>query len=407
MRDVELYRHLMGLQAPWSVEKVTLDIKEQRVDVFAQHDSRAKWPCPVCGVICPLHDHESERQWRHLDSCQFQTLLHARVPRVKCEQDGIRQVQVPWAQAHGRFTNLFERMAIDVLLETSVSAGARLLGLSWDEAHHIMSRAVERGLARRPNQPPRQMGVDEKAIGAGQTYATLVYDIETSHVVAMSEGRSKAALLSCLGAYTPNQMAQVEVVALDMCLPYISLLREVLPGYETKLVFDPFHVVAHMSKAVDQVRRQENQGLRPSGDERLVGTRYMWLYGEENLPEKYQVDFEALKQSNLKTARAWSIKETLRGLWDCDGFEQGQQWWKRWYFWATHSRLEPVKKVAQMVYRHIDGVLNYFLNPVTNAVSEGLNSTIQLLKQRARGYRNFSNLRVAILFHCGGLQLYP
>jgi transposase len=407
MRDVELYRHLLGLEAPWTVGQVTLDIKEQRVDVVAQHDRGAKWTCPECGVICSLHDHEPERSWRHLDSCQFRTILHARVPRVLCEQHGIRQVRVPWAEPHARFTRLFERMAIDVLQETSVSAGARLLGLSWDEAHHIMERAVERGLARRPNQPPKQMGVDEKAIGAGQTYATVVYDIETSNVVEMGPGRSKAALLGCLSSYTPKQMAQIEGVALDMCEPYIQLLREVVPQAQTKLVFDRYHVVGHMNKAVDQVRRQENQVLRPQGDDCLVGTKYMWLYGQENLPPKYQADFETLRHSTLKTARAWALKESLRGLWDCDELEAGQQWWKRWYFWATHSRLEPVIKVARMIKNHIDGVMNYFLHPITNAVSEGLNSTIQLLKQRARGYRNFDNLRVAVLFHCGGLQLYP
>jgi transposase len=407
MRDVELYRHLLGLQTPWTVSRVTMDIKEQRVDVFAEHGSQAKWLCPQCEVLCPLHDHEAERQWRHLDSCQFRTILHARVPRVTCEQHGIGRVRVPWAEPFARFTTLFERLAIDVLLETSVSAGARLLGLSWDEAQHIMERAVKRGLARRPHQPPRQMGVDEKAIGAGQSYATLVYNVETSHVVEMSRGRSKAALLDCLGSYTPKQMAQVEVVALDMCRPYIQLLHEVLPDAQTKLVFDPFHIVAHMSKAVDQTRREENKILQPQGNKSLVGTKYMWLYGEENLPEKYQVDFEVLRQSTLKTARAWAIKESLRGLWDCDELEEGQRWWKQWYFWATHSRLEPVKKVAKMIKRHLDGVMNYFLHPITNAVSEGLNSTIQLLKQRARGYRNFANLRVAVLFHCGGLQLYP
>jgi transposase len=407
MRDVELYRHLIGLEAPWSVARVNLDIKEQRVDVYAEHTRGAKWPCPVCGVPCPLHDHEPDRTWRHLDSCQFQTVLHARLPRVACEQHGVKQVRVPWAEPLARFTLLFERMAIDVLQETAISAGARLLGLSWDEAHHLMERAVQRGLARRPPGPPREMGVDEKSFGAGQSYATVTYDVENGHVIELSPGRSKAALLACLGGYTPMQMAQIEVVALDMCKPYIQLLHEVLPDAQIKLVFDRYHIMSHMTKAVNQVRQQENQVLRPQGDERLVGTKYMWLYSQENLLEKYQADFEALRQSNLKTSRAWAIKESLRGLWNCDELEQGQQWWKRWYFWATHSRLEPVKKVAEMVKRHIDGVMNYFLHPITNAVSEGLNSTIQLLKQRARGYRNFGNFRVAVLFHCGGLHLYP
>jgi transposase len=407
MRDVELYRHLIGLEAPWTVARVTLDIKERRVEVWAEHGLRAKWTCPECGALSPLHDHEPERTWRHLDSCQFRTLLHARVPRVECKEHGVRQVRILWAEPLARFTLMFERMAIDVLQETDISAGASLLGLSWDEAHHIMERAVKRGLARRSKEPPQLMGVDEKAIGAGQSYATLVYDIENSHVVELSEGRSMAALLKCLGGYTPRQMAQVEAAALDMCEPYIQLLKNVLPNAHTKLVFDHYHIMAHMTKAVDRVRREENQVMRPQGDERLVGTKYMWLYGKENLPEKYQADFEMLRQSTLKTARAWAIKESLRGLWNCDDLEGGQQWWKRWYFWATHSRLEPVKKVAEMVKRHIEGVMNYFLHPITNAVSEGLNSTIQLLKQRARGYRNFGNFRVAILFHCGGLQLYP
>ena len=407
MRDVELYRHLMGLEVPWTVARVTLDLKERRVDVWAEHRRDTKWSCPLCDLICPLHDHEPERSWRHLDSCQFQTLLHGRVPRIDCPEHGVKQVWVPWGQPRARFTLMFERMAIEVLRETDISAGARLLGLSWDEAHHIMERAVQRGLARRPPGPPRQMGVDEKAFGAGQSYATLTYDIENGHVIEVSPGRSKAALLACLGGYTPMQMAQIEVVALDMCKPYIQLLHEVLPEAQTKLVFDRYHIMSHMNKTVDQVRRQENQVLRPQGDERLVGTKYIWLYGQENLPEKYQADFEVLRQSNLKTSRAWAIKESLRGMWNCDELEQGQQWWKRWYYWATHSRLEPVKKVAEMVKRHIDGVLNYFLHPVTNAASEGLNSTIQLLKQRARGYRNFGNFRVAILFHCGGLELYP
>ena len=407
MRDVELYRHLIGLQAPWTVARVTLDIAQRRVDVWMDHDAQAKWSCPECAAHSPLHDHEPERTWRHLDSCQFQTSLHARVPRVRCKEHGVRQARVPWAEPQGRFTSLFERMVIDVLQETSISGGAQLLGLSWDEAQHIMERAVKRGLARRDPAPPPHMGVDEKAIGAGQTYATLTYDLETGHVVQMSQGRCRAALLTCLGSYTPQQMAQVKAVALDMCKPYILLLCEVLPGAKSKLVFDRYHIMSHMNQAVDQIRREENVLLRAQGDDRLVGTKHMWLYGEEKLPLKYHSSFEALRQSNLKTGRAWAIKESLRGLWNCEEPQAAQRWWKRWYFWATHSQLEPIKKVAEMVKRHIQGVMNYFAHPITNAVSEGLNSTLQLLKQRGRGYRNFDNFQVVVLFRCGGLCMYP
>jgi transposase len=407
MRDIELYRHLLGLTSPWTVSRVELNLKEQRVDVFAEHNTPKSWPCAECGTACGLHDHEPERTWRHLDSCQFRTYLHARVPRTKCPEHGVRQVRVPWAEPLARFTLLFERLAIDVLLETDISGGARLLGLSWDEAQHIMERAVARGLARRPKKAPRYMGVDEKAIAKGAVFATVVNDVEQGHVIEVAEGRKEKSLISAIGAFTPVQLAQVEAVAMDMWAPYAQVIKAVLPGGADKIVFDRYHIMSHMNKAVDQVRRIENRSLRQEGDDRLVKTRYMWLYGEEKLPTRYQVAFEALRDSTLKTARAWAIKESLRQLWSCPDTQAGVAWWKRWYFWATHSRLEPVRKVATMLKSHLDNVLTYFVHPITNAVSEALNSTLQMLKHRARGYRSFANFRTAVLFHCGGLNLYP
>ena len=407
MRDVELYRHLIGLTSPWTVAHVELNLREQRVDVFAEHSKSKNWPCAECAAACGLHDHEPERTWRHLDSCQFRTYLHARIPRTRCPEHGVRQVQVPWAEPQARFTLLFERLAIDVLLETDISGGARLLGLSWDEAQHIMERAVARGLLRRPHEAPRYMGVDEKAIAKGAVYATVVSDLERGHVIEVAEGRKKRSLVSALGSFTLMELAQVEAVAMDMWEPYAQVIKVVVQGGADKIVFDRYHIMSHMNGAVDQVRRQENRSLRQEGDDRLVKTRYMWLYGEENLPTRYQVAFEALRDSTLKTARAWAIKESLRQLWTCPNQKEGEAWWKRWYFWATHCQLEPVKKVAKMLKSHLDNVLTYFVHPITNAVSEALNSTLQMLKHRARGYRSFINFRTAVLFHCGGLNLYP
>jgi transposase len=177
-------------------------------------------------------------------------------------------------------------------------------------------------------------------------------------------------------------------------------------------VFDRFHIVDHMNKVVDLVRRQENRALRADGDDRLVGTKYLWLYGEENLPtDRIDLDirmrFAALRSSKLKTARAWALKESLRGLWKNRSRAAGERWWMRWYSWATRSRLEPVKKVAAMVKRHLPNVLTYFKHRITNAGSEAINTVVQMLKKRAFGYRDFENFRTVILFRCGGLNLYP
>jgi transposase len=407
MRDTELYRHLLGLETPWTVARVELDAKQHRIDVWVQHGSPKSWPCPDCGVGCRLHDHDEERTWRHLDSCHFQTHLHARVPRIDCPQHGVLQVRVPWAEPRSRFTLLFERFAIDVLLECDVKAAADILGISWDEAHAIMERAVARGLLRREPHTTRQLGIDEKSLAKGRRFATLVNDLERGIVIEVAEERTKAGLLEALGGFSLDDLAAVEAVAMDMSGPYLATLREVMANADEKIVFDRYHIVSHMNEALNQVRHKENKQLRSIGDERLVGTKHQWLYGEENLPEKYAAEFDVLRASTLKTARAWALKESLRDLWDCATPEEGANWWKRWYFWATHSRLPPVITVAKMLKRHLANVLSYFRHRITNAVSESINSVIQMLKKRAFGYRSFSNFRTTILFRCGGLELYP
>ncbi len=134
MRDVELYRQLLGLEAPWRVAHLELSVAGGQVDVFVEHARSVRWPCPECGTELGTYDHAEERAWRHLDSCGFATWLHARPPRVRCGTHGVLQVRLPWAGPHSRFTALFERLAIDVLSETDVSGACRVLRITWDEA---------------------------------------------------------------------------------------------------------------------------------------------------------------------------------------------------------------------------------------------------------------------------------
>lgn len=407
MKDTDLYQELLGLKSPWRVDRVELDVKAQRVSVWAEHGKSATFSCPKCSVVCPLHDHEEERSWRHLDSCQFETHLHARVPRVRCAEHGTLQARVPWSEPRSRFTLLFERFAIDVLRETDVLGGAKVLGITWDEAHRLMERAVARGMARRQQRAPKYVGVDEKAIAKRHRYATLLNDIERSVVIDVVEGRGKQSLEKCLTSLPKEELAKVEAFAMDMWQPYFQTICSAVPDGASKVVFDRFHIVGHMHKALDQVRRTENRALRAEGDDRLVGTKYSWLHAAERIDEDLRQKFVRMRDAGFKTARAWSIKELLRGLWDCKSLRSAQDWWSRWYFWATHSRLPPVIKVARMIWRHLPNVMTYFSHRITNAASESINSVIRLLQKRAFGYRSFTNFRTAVLFRCGGLDLYP
>jgi len=407
MRDTELYRYLLGIEGPWTVERVTLDMENQRVDVLVTHPEGFRWPCPECGAMASLYDHAPERAWRHLDSCQFKTFLHARPPRINCREHGVRQVRLSWAEASSRFTLLFERLAIDVLQECDVLGATRILRISWDEAWHLMERAVKRGLLARGQRTCPRIGVDEKSVGKGHKYLTLVCDLDTGTVEYLADDRQQGSLDGYYQGLSEEQRQGIGAVAMDIWDPYIASTKSYVPEAEEKIVFDRYHLMTHMGKAVDTVRKREHRALQQVGDETLTKSKYLWLYSEENLPEKHWERFEGLKASHLKTARAWAIKESLRDLWGYTRKGWASVHFKRWYFWATHSRLEPIIKAARTFHRHLQNVLTYFRHRVTNAVCEGVNSKIQTIIKMAYGFRNRDHLKTAIYFHCGGLDLYP
>lgn len=406
MQDTELYRHLLGLEAPWSVSRVDLDVAKQQVDVFAEHRD-GSWCCPECGNQLPIYDHAEERSWRHLDSCQFMTYLHARPPRVECPTHGVKQVKLPWAEPRSRFTAMFERFAIDVLRQTDVTGACRILRLSWDEAWLIVKKAVARGQRRKEPRVVPHLGIDEKSIAKRHRYLTLVCDISEGNVEYISEDRRRESLDGYFKQLTPEQLAGIESVSMDMWDPFIASTREYVPGAAKKIVFDRFHIMKIVNHCVDLVRRAETRALRKKGSDVLTGSRYVWLYAKENLPRDQRSHFRELRAENLKTGRAWALKENLRELWRYVSPAWGQRHWKQWYFWATHSKLEPMISAARTIQRHLPNVLTYFEHRFTNAVSEGINSKIQMIKQMACGFRNKDNFKAAIYFHCGGLSLYP
>ena len=407
MQDTELYRHLLGIESPWVVTKVILSLKDQRVDVWVGHARGLLWPCPECGGACETYDHAEERTWRHLDSCQFLTYLHARPPRVDCGVHGIRQVGLPWAEERSRFTALFEKLAIMVLLETSVKGAAGLLRISWDEAWGIVERAVARGLIRKGERKLERIGVDEKAMSRGQSYCTIVCDLDRGNVEHVEDKRTQESLEGFLRDLGPERLEKITAVAMDMWAPYIAAVRATVLRAEEKIVFDRFHIASHMGEAVDKVRRREHRQLRAAGDETLTGSKYLWLRNLENVPEDERTRFRRLRGADLKTARAWALKEDLRHFWDYATPKGAERFWRHWYCWATHSRLSPVIKVAKMIKRHLPNVLTYFTHRVTNATAEGLNSLIETVRKRAAGFRSRAHFKTAIYFHCGGLDLFP
>jgi transposase len=408
MQDTKLFEAILGLSAPWHISQVTLNTAAERVDLRAEHDA-TQWPCPECGTPLSCWDHAEERSWRHLDTCQFETYLHARIPRVQCPQHGVKQVRVPWAEPRARFTQLMERLIINVILQTSTVTGAcRLLRITWDEAWGVMSRAVARGQARKVARPLRYIGVDEKAFRKHRQYHTIVCDLEHATVEYVAAGHDAATLAGYYQGLTEEQRAALQAVAMDMWDPYIRATRDELPQGAEKVVFDRFHAMRQVLTAVDLVRKAEHRTLlREAGTSLLKRTKYLWLYNAEHLPADRVDEFAALKQQHLQVARAWAIKEQLRKLWTYRQLAAAQRFFRKWYGWARRSRLEPIRKAAATLRRYEAGVLRYVRHPITNGVAEGLNSKIMSIKRKACGFRNPDNFTTAIYFHCGGLDLYP
>jgi transposase len=337
---------------------------------------------------------------------QFETVLKARVPRVKYPDGHTEMVQVPWAAPHGRFSLQFECFALEVLLAChSVSAACELMGLDWSSAQRIMDRAVERGLARRRLEGIERVGMDEKSFGRGQDYISVLNDLESGRVLEVTPGRDTESGRRLWQTFSAEQRSQVQAAAMDMSAGYALATRIEAP--QVRIVFDRYHVSALLNKAVDAVRRVEHGARQQEGDAILKGSKQLWLYNPVNLSKERREEFARLLEVNLKTSRAWLVKENFCGFWAQKGLWWGERYFKDWYSHAIRTRLAPVKKVARSLKEHLEGLLNYFEHPISNALSESINSRIQSLKSTARGFRSFANYRTRILFFLGKLHLNP
>ena len=405
MRDVELYQAVLGLQAPWTVINVGLDVTAQQVTVTVEPGPGPS-PCPECQERVPGDDRK-RRRWRHLDTCQFTTWIQADVPRVSGPLHGVKQIAVPWAEPGSQFTAWFARLAIDLLRECSVKGAAGVLRLTWDEAWGIKERAVARGLSRRPQDVVPHLGVDEKALAKRHRSLTVVADRDRSRVLYLAEDRKQKRLDGFWATLTPTQRDGIAAIAMDMGEPYTQSTGTHLAEAETTIVFDTFHVATHLHDAVARVRRTEHRALQERDDRRLTGTKSLWLMRPKDMTAEQHATFRTRPRTDLQVARAWPLKERFRQFWDYPYLGAARTCFARWFWRATPRRLTPVAEVATLIRRHLPNGLTYLQHGITNAGLAAVNATIQWVKKTARGFRNVERFKTAIYFQWGGLDLYP
>jgi transposase len=345
---------------------------------------------------------------------QLETIITAKVPRVawieEDEEEAIKKttkmVKVPWAEPGSRWTLAFEAFAIQVLLACgSTNEAAEWLRLDWRAVDRIMTRAVERGLARRKLEQMPYLGIDEKSFRKGHRYGSLLNDLEKGRVLEVVEHRTTAAAVMALETLPQDVLGAVQAVAMDMSAAYASAVRKTCP--QAEIVYDKFHVSALLGQAVDEVRREEHARLLARGDTTLKGTRYDWLFQPDNLSDDRLLSFKELVERDLTTSKAWHHKTLFSEFWNQPCINTAKRFFDQWFKRAVRSKIKPVVAVAQTLQRHLIGLLAYIKHRITNALSESLNSRIQTLKNNARGFHRFDSFRTRILFFLGDLDLPP
>ena len=405
MQEKQIFARILGIESPWRVSDVAFSFSESKVTVRLEH-AGSRPSCPECGKACPGYD-SRRRSWRHLDTCHLMTILEAEVPRVKCPEHGVRLARVPWAEERSRYTASFEALAIAWAQEASVSAVSKRLRLSWNAVDGIKGRAVKRGLARRGPLAPKRICVDETSFRRGHDYVTVVTDPDRGTVLHVAEGRTVASLASFYETLSQACRDGIECVSMDMWKAYIRATRDALKDAGRRIAFDRFHVARSMGKGVDQVRRRESRRLAGRGDGRLKGSRFQWLRSAAGMSEAQRAGFEELRRSAEETSRAWTFKELASRLWACRDRVWAERAWNRLIEAMAGSSLPPMERCAEMLRRHLYGIVNAAVLGADNSHAESMNSRIRTLKSRARGFRNRRRFLEAIYFHLGGLDLYP
>ncbi len=406
MNDKTLYTEILGLEKPWIVTNVDLDLVNEEVRILIKYDSKTGL-CPICQKDCSVYDSRNDRTWRHLDTCQMKTYLTGNLPRITCPEHGVHSITVSWSEPYSHFTKLYELFAINLLQATqNQTKASEILRISFNQIHLIMNKAVSRGLSRRKKMDIKYMGIDEKSMKKGHTYITVATDTQTGTIIDIVENRTQKATRKLLNLIkSTHNLLPLKAVSMDMWKPFMNEVSSILPY--AAIVHDRFHVMKYLNDGVNKTRIKENKVLKNEEINPLKKSKYLFLKNEENMTKKQYTRFQEIKDLTLDTSRAWRIKENFKSFFDCDYINEAKFYFTKWYFDVKESGLQKMTKVAETLLNHFGGLISYINHRISNGIAENLNGQIQRIKTVARGFNSFFNFRNAILFYLGKLDMLP
>jgi transposase len=411
----KVFQQILQLGDAWRVTQMSYHETDQRMEIRVE-DTPALWrqeKCPHCHrQTVRGYDHAPERRWRHLNVCQIQSEIVCALPRGEClECQKVYTVRAPWAGRSRGLTQEFEAFALTLMREMPVKKAGEILGETDQKLWRVLFAHVAAAWADLSWENVRWVGADEMNRKKGHHYLTVFVDLEAKRVLLAVEGKDAsvwARFAAELGQHNGHPRA-VTQIAIDMSPAYQKGVREHF-GNAT-VVFDKFHVVSQVVQAVDEVRRREVR-TDAVAREQLTRTSWLWRKNPEGWTEKEQARWEQLQGKPLVTGLAYAMRLELQRAYAAPTAAQARQRFEAWGSWVqteaaelANGLLEPMRKAAAMVARHLDGILAHWQQGLTTAFLEGLNSLFSAVKRRARGYRSSEYQTAMLYFVAGKLEI--
>ncbi len=401
----ELFQMALNVTDPWFIEDIKFDIEAKRLDIYIDFKK---------GSIFSFFDKEEDKElvglkaydtsnktWKHLNFFEHECYLHARVPRVKLPNGKVKRISTPWEGLSNGFTLLFEAFLLQLSQAMPVSKVATIAKTSDDKLWSMLERYIDQTREYEEFNEITSVGMDETSRAKGHEYITLFVDLAKRRTIFITEGKDNTTVQRFAEDFEAHngKAEEIENVSCDMSPAFIKGVKEYLP--KAQITFDKFHILKIINEAVDKVRKQEL-----STNKLLTGTKYIWLKNYNNLTQKQKQTLESFTMSNmnLKTMRAYNIRQSFQDIYQATTQEEFSTYLKKWYYWATHSRLEPIIKAAKTVKKHWNGILKWYESKINNGILEGLNSVIQAAKSKARGYKTFKNYKIIVYLLTGKLD---
>jgi transposase len=394
----------LGLKEPWYIEKAGFDSEEMAVRIHVGVRKTVAIVCPACGGETKRFGYEkSERVWRHGDCMFYPCYVHCRRPKVLCSHCGVKQLNAPFERKNSRFTLLFEGYAMMLLAGAPIAKTAEWLRCDEKSLVKIMRHWVNKAVSKTDLSETAMLAIDETSFKRGHRYVTLVIDAAKRRVIDVEEGREiKAVEMFAEKLFAKGgDPKKVTAITSDMSKTFLPAIEKHFPNAEN--IIDKFHVKKVLIDALDEVRKAEQRTV--ADKKGLFCGRRLFMIPERKLTVEQLEKLAEMSKRYPQTGRAYRIVSGLDDFYASRTVEEAEAAFQSLHSWMRRCRLGPMKSAAQTLMRHRGKILNFFKNRLTNAVCEGINSVVQAVKRKARGFHTFEGYSAMIYLVAGKLQL--